>query len=440
MRCIAPLLAVALVGCAAEGSSDPQVAEAPTGIVRSARIFDGEQVVPGATVLLRDERILTVVDESQESIAVADGVEVLECTDCTLLPGFIDAHVHLSTERDLQQALLFGVTTELDVYTFMPIDVRAELRRELQQGRTDLADFRTATTPVTVPGGLGVQFNPDIPTLDDAADAAAFVEARIGEGADYIKIMFDDGRTWGGDLPNLSPEMLSATVGAAHAHGRLTVSHVSSRDGARAAIEAGTDGLAHIFEDELVDRELVALAAREGVFVTATLTALQGVYGDPSGADLAEDSRFHPYLHPAAIENLRAPFPGMGSGEWPGSFENALENVGRLHEAEVQILAGTDVTNSGTAHGISLHRELELLVTAGLTPVEALAAATRAPAEEFGLDDRGRIAPGLRADLLLVRGDPTKDIRATLEIVAVIRGGVQVDREALGATVRASPE
>ncbi|HSM17699.1 MAG TPA: amidohydrolase family protein [Gemmatimonadales bacterium] len=438
MRWIVALFAGTLLGCAAPQSSDSQVVETPTKIVRSARIFDGEQVVPGTTVLLRNDRILALVDESQESVTVPDGVEVLECKDCTLLPGLIDAHVHLVAERELQQALLFGVTTELDVYTFLPLDVRAELRRELQQGRADLADFRMATTPVTVPGGLGVLFNPEIPTLDDAADAAAFVDARIAEGADHLKIMFDDGRTRGRELPNLSPEMLSATVDAAHARGRLAVTHVTSRHGARAAIAAGSNGLAHIFADELADRELVAHAARQGVFVVATLTTVQGVYEGPSGADLADDNRFHPYLHPVTIANLR--FRRSEAGMRLGSFENALENVRRFHEGGVRLLAGTDVSNPGTAHGISLHRELELLVRAGLTPVDALTAATRAPAEAFGLDDRGRIAPDLRADLLLVRGDPTRDIRATLEIVAVIRGGVQVDREALGATVRTRPE
>ena len=105
-----------------------------------------------------------------------------------------------------------------------------------------------------------------------------------------------------------------------------------------------------------------------------------------------------------------------------------LDSVRGLRAAGVTILAGTDVPNPGTAQGASLHGEMELLVEAGLTPAEALRAATSAPAEVFGLKDRGRIAPGLRADLVLVEGDPSLDIRATRAIVGIWKAGSAVER------------
>lgn len=109
--------------------------------------------------------------------------------------------------------------------------------------------------------------------------------------------------------------------------------------------------------------------------------------------------------------------------------------MGQLKAARVPILAGTDAPNPGTLHGASIHRELELLVKAGLTPVEALTAATSAPAAQFRLSDRGRIEPGRRADLLLVKGDPTTDIKATRSIARVWKGGVTVDRQAYIASI-----
>jgi hypothetical protein len=102
----------------------------------------------------------------------------------------------------------------------------------------------------------------------------------------------------------------------------------------------------------------------------------------------------------------------------------------------VRILAGTDAPNPGTAHGATIHRELELLVAAGLTPAEALGSATSVPAASFGLADRGRIAPGLRADLLLVDGDPTADIKATRAIAGVWKQGEPVDRDSVRESVR----
>ncbi len=117
------------------------------------------------------------------------------------------------------------------------------------------------------------------------------------------------------------------------------------------------------------------------------------------------------------------------------SCEGANQAVRQLKAARVPILAGTDVGNPGTAQGASMHGELELLVRAGLTPVEALRAATEAPAAAFHLDDRGRIAPGKRADLVLVNGDPTTDIRLTRDIAAVWKAGREIDRAAWKASV-----
>jgi hypothetical protein len=113
----------------------------------------------------------------------------------------------------------------------------------------------------------------------------------------------------------------------------------------------------------------------------------------------------------------------MTMGAMPGDIAHALAAVRLLHDAGVPILAGTDAPNPGTAHGASLHRELELLVQAGLSPVEALRAATSSAARAFRLVDRGRIARGLRADVVLVDGDPTTDIRKTRAVVGVWKEG-----------------
>jgi hypothetical protein len=143
---------------------------------------------------------------------------------------------------------------------------------------------------------------------------------------------------------------------------------------------------------------------------------------------LITDAHLDAYLNSDEMENLKASFPFRTGAT--AKMENAFEAVRQLKSAGAPILAGTDAPNPGTSHGASMHRELELLVKAGLTPAEALAAATSVPAKQFKLNDRGRIAPGLRADLLLVNGDPTIDILATRNIVTIWKNGVAQERKA----------
>jgi len=219
-------------------------------------------------------------------------------------------------------------------------------------------------------------------------------------------------------------------VAAAHRRGKLAVAHIGSLQGAKDAIEAGVDGLEHLFVDAPPDAEFVDLAVRHHIFVVPTLSVLASVTGTPSGKLLAADPELQPYLLPDVRANLTASFPRHS-----GSFSNPQEAVRMLKARHVPLLAGTDAPNPGTAHGVSMHGELELLVGAGMTPVEALTAATSTPAAAFHLDDRGRIAAGKRADLLLVKGDPTTDIKATRDIVSVWKLGVQPDRAAYRAMV-----
>ena len=389
-----------------------------------ARVFDGERMLPATTVFVRDGLIVDV-----GTGRVSPEAEIVECDDCTLLPGLIDSHVHVADVGELRQALIFGVTTEIDLYTFIDPELGRQLQQDQAEGLlTDIADIRMGITPVTSPGGLGTFFNPEIPTLDDAAGAKAFVDNLVDRGADHIKIMFDDGRVFGKSWPNLSQEELAASVQAAHARSKLAVVHVTSLFGARAATVAGGDGLAHIYADALVDEELASEMAERGMFQITTLTTVEGAHRKPgSGAGLSEDPRLAPYLTAEQHEHLRKLAPT--NGDEIGTFDTALDNVQRLFEAGVAILAGTDVPNDGTAHGVSMHRELELLVEAGLSPSQALAAATSLPADQFGLRDRGQIELGRRADLVLVGGDPSVDITSTRDILGVYKLGIRVDRK-----------
>ncbi len=427
-RCcrLAAALAVAVLalapGCVgAAGAARPFV-------VQNVRVFDGRAVLPAADVVVRDGKIAAVGTH----LAVPAGAEVIDGRGETLLPGLIDAHVHTWGDA-LHDALAFGVTTELDMFSDYGLD--AAMRAEQAAGKgLDRADLFSAGTLATAPGGHGTEYGVPIPTVRGPADAQGFVDARIAEGSDYIKIVYDDGKTYGLAIPTISRETLKALVDAAHKRGKLAVVHIGSDDGARDAIAAGADGLAHLFVDRRPEADFGRFAAAHHAFVVPTLTVLQSVSHIPGGAALAKDPLLNPYLSVTNLGHLEAGFPKHAS-EVPPQYAAAEEAVRLLAAAHVPILAGTDAPNPGTATGVSLHEELALLVHAGLTPIAALTAATAAPAAAFHLGDRGRIAPGLRADLLLVHGDPTVDVHATRDIARIWKLGVPFDRAAFRAMI-----
>lgn len=428
-------------------------APAAGALIRGTRVFDGQRLGQPTSVLLADDTIAAVGPgpDAPPCAAVVDG------RGATLLPGLIDAHAHADDVRAVGQAQAFGVTTELDMFNTAAL---AGKLRSLAAVRDDVADIRSAVQGATAPGSPLQRIFPGLPAVADPGDAAAFVAAQVAEGADYLKVYLED-PAWGGS-DGLSSDTVRALVAAAHARGMPAIAHADSAAMARMFIRAGGDALAHVLGGlDLTPAFLADLRARPA-FVVATLRAT-AVVSDTHAAEIDADHRelaAHPRLAPFLDPPTTATFtrPGLLAGARDRAatarasgrldYDAALASVATLHHAGIPVLAGTDANYGGseypdtmlaayTGHGITLHHELALLVRAGLSPAQALAAATSAPARCFGLSDRGRIAPGLRADLLLVDGDPCTDITATRNIVAVWRGGTRLHRES--QPPRASP-
>lgn len=404
--------------------AEPQPPHATLAITK-VRVFDGQQVLPEATVLIDGAKIAAVYPAGA-SVTIPAGVELVDGQGQTLLPGLIDAHVHVFEKSALEQSLVFGVTTVLDMFS------APQISKPLADGKLDHADLRTSGILATSPEGHGTEYGFEIPTLTKPEEAQAWVDTRLAEGSDYIKIVYDGGQAYGRKIATLDLATVDAVIEAAHARGKLAMVHIGDHDSALAAIAHGADGLVHLFRDRNPAPEFGATVAAKKAFITATLVVSQGLYGMKSTA--AKDPELAAYLDSTALGNLDAGFRIKANGP----PEAAAQAIAQLRDAGADILAGTDAPNPGTTFGASLHEELALLVAAGLSPTQALVAATSAPAARFGLADRGRIAPGLLADLVLVQGDPTADITATRKIQGVWRAGQRYDRNAWKAQIEAA--
>ncbi len=388
--------------------------------VRNVRVFDGEKILTQATVLIENGRISSV----GETVSLPPNAEIIEGSDKTLLPGLIDSHVHVWDAQNLRQSLVFGVTAVIDMFT--SVQAMAEIKAaQAKESPLEMAFLVSPGILVTVPGGHGTQYGLPIPTITDTARAQDFVDARTAEGSDFIKIILDDGSAYGLTRPTISLEILSAVIKAAHRRSKMAVVHAATLQNCLDSINAGADGLAHLYFDDAFDPDFGRTLARRKAFVIPTLSVLQTMAGIQGGEVLTKDPMIAPLLKPFDLQNLKNGFPFTTT---EANYRIAEKALRQLKEAGVPILAGTDAPNPGTTYGASLHRELELLVAAGLSPVEALKAATSIPAATFPIDRRGRIRPGMTADLVLVNGDPTLEIRATRDIVVVWKNGIPVDR------------
>ena len=391
-------------------------------VIKDARVFDGEKVLGRATVVIENGKIAAV----GKGIPAPTDAEVISGEGMTLLPGLIDAHVHIWDTAQLRQSLVFGVTAVIDMFTTNLKALKDSQEAQAKRGESDLAYFISPGICVTAPGGHGTQYGPGIPTITGPDEAQEFVDARIAEGSDFIKIMLDDGSTYGMPRPTISDETMAAVIRAAHRRKRLAVIHAASLQNCLDALNAGVDGLAHLYFNNASDPNFGRHAAEKKAFVIPTFSVLQTLAGMHEAAVLKDDVLISPYLKSFDLQNLDRSYPFKGNEANYRAAERALP---QLKEAGVPVLAGTDAPNPGTTFGASLHRELELLVRAGLTPVEALRAATSVPAAKFSLEGRGRIETGMIADLVLVNDDPTQDIKATRDIVSVWKDGRPVDRQ-----------
>ena len=354
------------------------------------RVIDGNggDPIESAVVIVRDARIVAAGPVG--GISVPDDAEVLDVRGATILPGFINAHVHHGYDAsNLRAWAQAGVTTVRDLGTQSRwaerssgvFEDRDALNADVQNAR-----LVAAGPIVTTVGGYGGY------AVTSPEDARAKVDGLIDAGADVIKIAIEDdlqGRRW----PMLTQEEMMAIVKTAHARGIRVAAHVSRSEHVRMALEAGVDDVNHMAVDRVSSDLLTRMVVRGMVWVP-TLELWEGV------------SHRH----------------GLSWNLW------AASNLRRFVEAGGVVALGTDFDGYSTPFDLGMpFTEIRLMHEAGMTAMQIIQAATRNAAVVCGLDDSlGTIEPGKIADLLVVEGDPLTDLDAVGSVLLVIRDGVVI--------------
>lgn len=331
---------------------------------------------------------------------------VIEGTGCTLLPAFFDANINTAAaDKDLQIFATFGIATVVDMSS-TTLEIQA--MRMTSASDLGLPSYLATGTVATALTDSDTHMYPlrEIGLVKFASDAEQFVMSRIvGPGqADMIKVLVD--------LPGLDNDILVALVDAAHRHGKLAVAHATQTGSFARALKAGFDIITPVPLDGIIDDETVQGMAERGTACVPTLCMRR-----KTAAYFQERARQVPD-GPASTNYLLY------------DYQNAVANVQKLHQAGVPICAGSEANRTSAlpvSIGESLHDEIEQLVAAGLSNIEALRAATTTPARVFKLADRGALQQGLRADMILLEGNPLEDIAATRRIRKVWLKGIEVE-------------
>ena len=411
-KMISPLILAAALLFAAS-------AAAQVIVLTHATVIDGTGAAPrhDITVVMDGGRIRELGPAS--SVAAPLGAAVVDLTGKFIVPGIINAHGHIGAnpEPQLRQYAAYGVTTT----TSMATDPDEIVRLKEEQKRGNLRGARVLT--------VKYRFMPPDPQVVTPDEARARVDAIVAGGGDFIKVWIDG---QGGKRAKLSREFCAAVMDQARKHGKITMAHVYELADAKMIVGEGVNILVHNVRDQEMDADFIATLKRRNVSVISTLMREEALFAYGEAPAWIDDPFFRKGLSAQRLAVLKtkkreeqATDPALARNK--RAFEIDKLNLKKLSDAGVRIALGTD--SGGDPYrffiqGFFEHRQMELMVHAGLTPMQVIQAFSQGASEALGIDrEFGTLAQGKAADLLVLEKNPLDSIVNMRTIQAVYLGG-----------------
>ena len=444
------VLGLFALSCSRSGGESTEAPGGPAALVfRNFTLIDGTDraPLPQAAMVVQNGRVSWV--GAAADLKVPDGATVTDLNGAYVIPGLMDLHAHIgntvdlvqdrsnhtreSVEKDLRTYASYGVTTVLsmgtDQDTIFP--VRNDQRSAAANGGPlSMARVYTAGQGLMFEGGYGglAGVNDPVATPEEAT---AYVNAQLDKGADVIKLWLDSEL---GTMPKMPPAITQAIIDAAHKRGARVLAHIFYLEDAKRLVDQGIDGFVHMVRDQPIDQALIDGMKKRGTWqVASTLSREAAMFAYGSTPAFADDPFFTRGVSAKTLELIKSPERQKAQAgnpnfkKFPAFFGNAKANLKRMVDAGIPYAAGTDAGPPGRFPGYSEHWELELMVEAGLTPVQALDAATRRAAMFVGAKDLGTLEPAKWADFVVLDANPLTEIKNSRTIRAVYIAGAEVN-------------
>lgn len=408
---------------------EPAAVEATEGVIAfvGGRVIDGSggDPIDGALILVRDGRIDAIGPAA--AMTVPAGIETVDLSGRIIIPGLINAHGHVGDTLGLEA----GHYSEQNVLDHLALYARYGITTVNSLGGDEAvaADVRAAEGAPDLDRAR-LMFAGPVVTGATPAEVTTRVDEIAAMDPDFIKIRVDDnlGRT-----PKMPPQVYTAVIEAAHAHGLPLAAHLFYLEDAKGLLAAGADFIAHSVRDQPIDDELVRLLVDNDVCYCATLTREISTFVYAERPEFFDDPFFLAEADMDVVTALEDPERQTRyRGEGPDAYRQALavgmENLKAVADGGGTVAMGTDSGPPARFQGFFEHLELELMAEAGLTPMQIIVAATGEAAGCIGRDDIGTLEPGKAADFVVLTRDPLQEITNTRSIESVWIAGNRVPR------------